>query len=65
MQRGNYEKKKAAMRANAKKPHARALKKISQARWIAKRSEMRREQAGRPVMTINPQALLQALAQWK
>ena len=65
MQRGDYEKKKAAMRARAKTPHAKALKKITQARWVAKRSEMQREKAGKFVMTVKPQALLQALALWR
>ena len=65
MQRGDYEKKKAAMRAHAKTPHAKALKKITQARWVAKRSEMQREQAGLLVMTVKPQALLKALSLWR
>lgn len=65
MQRGDYEKKKAAMRARAKTPHAKALKKITQARWVAKRSEMQREKAGRPVMTVKPKALLKALSLWR
>ena len=65
MQRGDYEKKKAAMRARAKTPHAKALKKITQARWVAKRSEMQREQVGRPVMKVKPKALLQALSLWR
>ena len=65
MQRGDYEKKKVAMRARAKTPHAKALKKITQARWVAKRSKMRREQAVRPVMTVKPKALLQALSLWR
>ena len=59
MQRGNYEKKLEAMRARAKTPAAKALKKITQARWLAKRKEHAQQ-----TLNVNPQALLKALANW-
>ena len=62
MQRGNYAKKLEAMRVRAKTPHAKALKKITQARWIAKR---RAGSMPRDELNVNPQPLLKALALWR
>ena len=60
MQRGNYAKKLEAMRARAKTPAAKALKKITQARWLAKRKAQTQQS-----LKVNPQALIQALALWR
>ena len=59
MQRGNYAKKLEAMRARAKTPAAKALKKITQARWLAKRKAQTQS------LKVNPQALIQALQLWR
>jgi uncharacterized protein YecT (DUF1311 family) len=62
MQRGNYQKKLERMREYAKTPHAKALKKITQARWMAKRKA--ETQATRK-LKVNPQPLIQAFALWR
>ena len=62
MQSGNYELKKERMRARAKTPHAKALKKITQARWLAKCKEDAQQSCA---LKIKPQPLIAALANWR
>ena len=58
----DYERKLERMRVRAKTPHAKALKKITQARWIAKR---RAGSMPRDDLNVNPQPLLNAVANWR